>query len=59
MGSEDFSVLPDALGVRYCYWGLGGFPEGEPAPSNHSPFFAPDISSIHLGAEAIIAASAP
>lgn len=21
--SEDFSVIPDALGAPYCYWGLG------------------------------------
>ena len=55
-GSEDFTILPDALGVPSCYWVIGGFKEGKGVP-NHSPFFAPEISSIDTGAEAIIAAS--
>lgn len=58
VGSEDFSVLPDAFGVPYTYWNIGGF-AGAERPSNHSPSFAPDISSIDTGAQAIIAASAP
>ncbi|MGO1459647.1 MAG: amidohydrolase [Flaviflexus sp.] len=55
-GSEDFTILPDVLGVPSCYWVIGGFKEGKGVP-NHSPFFAPEISSIDTGAEAIIAAS--
>ena len=57
--SEDFSVIPDDLGVPYTYWGLGGFAE-RPAPGNHSPLFAPDLQpTLDLGAEAIIVASSP
>ena len=22
---EDFSVIPDAFGIPYCYWAFGGF----------------------------------
>jgi len=39
--SEDFTVVPRALGVPSCYWGVGGFPEGGPTFPNHSPHFAP------------------
>lgn len=47
MGSEDFGVLPDAIGVPGVYWYFGGnsaetLAQGTP-PSNHSPFFAPVI----------------
>lgn len=46
MGSEDFGALPDALGVPGVYWFFGGHPaevldSEEPAPTNHSPLFAP------------------
>ncbi|NUO33572.1 MAG: amidohydrolase, partial [Dermatophilaceae bacterium] len=41
--SEDFSRVPDAFGIPYCYWGVGGFAAGAEAPPNHSPFFAPLI----------------
>jgi hippurate hydrolase len=46
MGSEDFGHLPDALSVPSVYWFFGGLPQevveaDEPAPTNHSPLFAP------------------
>lgn len=56
--SEDFSVIPDALGVPYCYWGLGGFADPSTAPGNHSPAFAPDMQpTLDRGAEAMIVAA--
>lgn len=58
-GSEDFSILPDALGVPYCYWAIGGFEDPATAPANHSPAFAPDLEALDIGAEAIIAAASP
>lgn len=51
--SEDMSVIPEAFGVPYTYWGIGGidperYTEAErngtveqDIPTNHSPFFAP------------------
>lgn len=56
--SEDFSIIPDAFGTPYTYWGLGGFADPESAPGNHSPAFAPDLQpTLHRGAEAIIVAA--
>ena len=56
--SEDFSIAPDALGVAYVYWGLGGFAEPEKAPGNHNPAFAPDMQpTLDRGVEAIVAAA--
>lgn len=48
MGSEDFGHLPQAINVPGVYWFFGGMPAevidgNDPVPSNHSPFFAPDI----------------
>lgn len=55
MGSEDFGLLGEAIGVPYCFWFIGGTnPElyakaeaegtlASTVPGNHSPFFAPDI----------------
>jgi metal-dependent amidase/aminoacylase/carboxypeptidase family protein len=46
MGSVDFGLLADAIGVPSVYWFFGGYPQhrfdGE-TPGNHSPYFAPDI----------------
>ena len=57
--SEDFSIIPDALGVPYTYWGLGGFKDWENAPGNHSPAFAPDLQpTLDRAAEAMIVAAA-
>ena len=58
--SEDFSVIPDAFGCPYTYWGLGGFKDWKNAPGNHSPFFAPDIHpTLDRGTEAIVVAASP
>ena len=56
---EDFSIIPDALGVPYTYWGVGGFADWENAPGNHSPTFAPDLQpTLDRAAEAMIVAAA-
>ena len=62
--SEDFSYYV-AQGVPAFYFSLGGadpqkFAEakasGKPLPSNHSPFFAPDVEpALHAGIEAEVA----
>jgi hypothetical protein len=51
--SEDFSDIPNALGVPYTYWGIGGIDErlyrkeadagrlGQDVPVNHPPVFVP------------------
>ncbi|MFK0240238.1 amidohydrolase [Microbacterium sp. NPDC090281] len=56
--SEDFSRIPDAFGVPYTYWGLGGFPPGVDAPPNHSPLFAPTMRpTLSTGTEALVVAA--
>ncbi|MDO5512003.1 amidohydrolase [Corynebacterium sp.] len=56
--SEDFSVIPDALGTPYCYWGLGGFADQATAPGNHNPAFAPDLQpTLDNGVAAIVVAA--
>ena len=67
--SEDFSDIPDALGVPYTYWALGGIDEktwqqaeaaGQIAniPANHSPKFAPTIEpTLQTGTAAIVVAA--
>jgi amidohydrolase len=56
--SEDFSLIPAALGVPFTYWGNGGFLPGMPVVGNHNPTFAPAIQpTIRTGTEAAIAAS--
>lgn len=58
--SEDFSVIPDAFGTPYTFWGLGGFADPDSAPGNHSPAFAPDLQpTLDRGVEAIIVAASP
>lgn len=58
--SEDFSIIPDAFGCPYTYWGLGGFADYRNAPGNHSPFFAPDLQpTLDRGIEAIVVAASP
>lgn len=62
MGSEDFGVLADALGVPSVYWFFGGHSQeqldGETAPAgNHSPFFAPVIEpTLTTGVQAAMTA---
>ena len=56
--SEDFSVIPDAFGIPYTYWGLGGFARGMTILPNHNPGFAPAIQpTLRTGTEAIVAAA--
>lgn len=56
--SEDFSTVPRAFEIPYCYWGLGGFPEGETPPANHNPKFAPVMQpTLRTGAESLITAA--
>jgi len=68
--SEDFSDVPTALGVPYCYWGIGGvdpqtYQAAEAAgrvsqdvPVNHSPLFAPVIQpTLDTGTQALVAAA--
>lgn len=48
MGSEDFGLLAEAIGVPSVYWFFGGHPkellDGDaPVAGNHSPYFAPVI----------------
>lgn len=69
MGSEDFSELPNAWGVPYCYWGFGAFDPEEWAraeregttgelPSNHSAHFAPVLQpTLDTGVRAMVAAA--
>jgi len=68
--SEDFSDIPRALGVPYCYWGIGGtdpdtYHQAEQAgridqdiPVNHSAHFAPVIEpTLDTGIQAIVIAA--
>ena len=68
--SEDFSEIPDALGVPYTYWGIGGsdpqlYAKALAAgtvltdiPGNHSPMFAPVITpTLQTGTAAIVVAA--
>lgn len=56
--SEDFSRLPDAFGIPYSYWGVGGFEPGQQRYPNHSPYFAPAIQpTLDAGTEAIVVAA--
>ena len=56
--SEDFSIVPDALGTPYTYWGLGGFIEGQTVLPNHNPGFAPSMQpTLRTGTEAAVVAA--
>lgn len=56
--SEDFSKIPDAFGVPYTYWGIGGFPAGGTRVANHSPFFAPVLQpTLSAGTASIVVAA--
>lgn len=56
--SEDFSVVPDAFGIPYTYWGLGGFTEGQEVVPNHNPRFAPAMHpTLETGVTAMVAAA--
>ncbi len=54
--SEDFSVVPDAFGVPYAYWGVGGFTPDQTPVANHNPAFAPAMQpTLTTGTEAALA----
>ncbi|MGO4807185.1 amidohydrolase [Arthrobacter sp. 2MCAF15] len=68
--SEDFSRIPDAFGVPYTFWLLGGVdPEtyqtavangtvSRDIPGNHSPFFAPVIDpTLSMGVQTHVVAA--
>src|SRR5581483_3514870 len=68
--SEDFSDIPNALGVPYTYWGIGGIDEtqyrnaatagrvAQDIPVNHSPNFAPVIQpTLDTGTQALVVAA--
>jgi hippurate hydrolase len=56
--SEDFSIIPDAFGVPYTFWGYGGFQPGMRVVPNHNPGFAPAIQpTLQTATEAIVAAA--
>jgi len=68
--SEDFSDIPNALGVPYTYWGIGGidadaYRQAEDAgrvsqdiPVNHSATFAPVIQpTLDTGVRALVTAA--
>jgi hippurate hydrolase len=68
--SEDFSVIPDAFGVPYTYWGIGGIdPDtyrgvqergtvSAEIPANHSPRFAPILEpTLESGTAALVVAA--
>ncbi|WP_122260728.1 amidohydrolase [Ornithinimicrobium cerasi] len=70
MGSEDFSELPRAWGIPYCYWGFGAFDaeawarseaagtQAADFPDNHSPHFAPVLQPmLDTGVRAMVAAT--
>lgn len=68
-GSEDFSDLPNAWGIPYAYWFVGGwdptaYDAAEAAgtlqeiPSNHSPFYAPVLEpTLTAGVRSAVASS--
>lgn len=68
--SEDFSIIPDAFGTPYSYWGLGGTdPQTyqraldagrveQDIPVNHSEYFAPVIEpTLSNGTQALVVAA--
>ena len=68
--SEDFSEIPNALGVPYTYWGIGAIDEqqyrkaahagrvAQDIPVNHSPTFAPVIQpTLDTGTQALVVAA--
>ena len=68
-GSEDFSHIPNAFGIPYCYWNVGGgdretYKDAEKRgvitseiPMNHSPFFAPVMHpTLEAATKAILVA---
>ena len=68
--SEDFSIVPDAFGTPYVFWGLGGIDPAkyqaavdagrveQDIPVNHSEFFAPVVEpTLSVGTQAMVVAA--
>lgn len=58
--TEDFSVFGAAHNIPYAYWNFGGTPldAEEPLPTNHSPFFAPEVDlTLKTGTDAMALAA--
>lgn len=54
--SEDFSNIPRAFGIPYCYWGFGGFTPDQQVFPNHNPAFGPALQpTLTTGTEAAVA----
>lgn len=54
---EDFSIIPDAFGTPYTYWGIGGVRPGSPRVPNHDANFAPVMHpTLRTGTEAALVA---
>jgi len=61
MGSEDFGLLAESIGVPSVFWFFGGHTQKtldtDPVPMNHSPFFAPVMEpTLSTGLQAAVAA---
>lgn len=61
MGSEDFGLLAESIGVPSVFWFFGGHTEetlaADPVPMNHSPFFAPAMEpTLSTGVQAALTA---
>lgn len=53
--SEDFSVVPDAFGIPYSFWGFGGFTPEQTVTPHHSPTFGPAMQpTLRTGTEAAV-----
>jgi metal-dependent amidase/aminoacylase/carboxypeptidase family protein len=68
--SEDFSDIPEALGIPYTYWGIGGIDAdayraaeaagrvAQDVPVNHSATFAPVLQpTLDTGTSALVVAA--
>lgn len=58
--TEDFSVFGVAHNIPYAYWNFGGplLDAEEPLPTNHSPFFAPEVDlTLKTGTDAMALAA--
>lgn len=54
--SEDFSNIPRAWDIPYCYWGVGGFTADMEAYPNHNPKFVPAMQpTLTMGTRAAVA----
>ncbi|KAH6856372.1 hypothetical protein B0I37DRAFT_333707 [Chaetomium sp. MPI-CAGE-AT-0009] len=57
---DAFSVFGADHDIPYAYWNFGGIPKDakEPLPTNHSPFFAPEVDlTLKTGTDAMALAA--